>query len=239
MFASVNRGVDYCKIDSGTPLLHSREIVDYHLCVTNAVALVSRSIAHGTRINHQIKNYDSRNKYIYTDKSWLFESLVCLISNAVKYSAGGDVCVFVECHENPSFISFMIENNSYESLLEQMHVTDPLAVFQDFSVETRTTGGAGLGLYILAARIKILGGEYGCEVTPREAHGVTPPYEITGGEKTSSGQTEGEATRGLHFQMSEGEGEGLGLNQTSNWVITIRNGRFLKKILLASYCIER
>jgi CheY-like chemotaxis protein/signal transduction histidine kinase len=168
MFASVNRGVDYCKIDSGTPLLHSREIVDYHLCVTNAVALVSRSIAHGTKINHQIRHYDSRNKFLNTDKSWLFESLVCLISNAVKYSAGGDVLVRVECHENPSFVSFTVENNSFESILKEMNVQDPMAVFQDFSVSSRTSGGAGLGLYILGTRIKILGGEYGCEITRRQ-----------------------------------------------------------------------
>ena len=30
--------------------------------------------------------------HIITDKRWLQENILCLLSNAVKYSAGGEVC---------------------------------------------------------------------------------------------------------------------------------------------------
>lgn len=164
MFASVNRGVDYCKIDSGTPLIQNKEIVDYHLCVTNAIALVSRSIANGTKIHQYTRYYDPRNKFINTDKSWLFENLICLISNAVKYSSGGDVSVYVDLVDVvPPQICFTVENNSTNSILIGMNIKDSTAIFQDFSVSHRTSGGAGLGLFILATRVKVLGGEYGCE----------------------------------------------------------------------------
>ncbi len=137
-----------------------------------------------------IVNVDSHDIMIETDKEWLDDNLLCLLSNGVKYAS----------HHAVMTVSFVImarretshcDNHDFNScsrgmqLVEMVRiaVTDdgpgiPSAAFEakdslgrnvglnfDWdhltSQQDRHCGGLGLGMYCLARRIEALGGYYG------------------------------------------------------------------------------
>jgi hypothetical protein len=105
---------------------------------------------------------------VITDKLWLIENVLCLLSNAVNYSSGGPICIDVSLNLPPP-------HGSCSSLpMLRVTVTDsgigvsPEArskLFQPFQQAQRMAGGSGLGLFSLSKRIAALGGR--CGVDPR------------------------------------------------------------------------
>ena len=117
---------------------------------------------------------------IITDKHWFTENILCLLSNAVKYSNGGVVTVAVEyvpaertqspdnCDGTDS--SNGSETSGKEGSTIKISVEDSgigisedarLLLFKPFKQVQRLAGGTGLGLYSLSNRISELKGSRG------------------------------------------------------------------------------
>ncbi len=113
--------------------------------------------------------------HIVTDKQWLQENILCLLSNAVKYSVEGNVHVTVslqstsyditednnrnkEEEENRMMLRFDIEDTGIGMSEESMS-----QLFRPFRQNQRLAGGTGLGLFSLAKRVEALQGKYGVQ----------------------------------------------------------------------------
>jgi signal transduction histidine kinase len=89
MLMTINRAIDYTKVKSGIKLKPSMETVDVgrvldwvQMCVAHTVTSFSVSIV--------VEPFPADIcNCIITDKQWLMENLLCLISNAQKFTARG------------------------------------------------------------------------------------------------------------------------------------------------------
>ena len=96
MLMTINRCLDYAKASKGLRLVPKNETIDLweavQLPLNCMCSMQSRIAIH----MHPIP--DSVCTHVITDKQWLQENLLCLLSNAVKYSQEGrvDVTVGVE-----------------------------------------------------------------------------------------------------------------------------------------------
>jgi CheY-like chemotaxis protein len=129
---------------------------------------------------------------IITDKQWLQENILCLLSNAVKYSVGGVVTISASLAPNDR--SDSVKSTSSHKIEAPKHVIriniedtgigiadDVICnLFNPFKQAQRLAGGTGLGLYSLAKRIEALGGSYGAQKRPDGKQGslfwFTVPY---------------------------------------------------------------
>jgi CheY-like chemotaxis protein len=94
MLMTINRCIDYTKASRGFKLVPKYETVD--LMETLKLPLdCMKNIQE--RIAIKLEEIDMKEicSHIITDKQWLQENILCLLSNAVKYSVGGEVTIHV------------------------------------------------------------------------------------------------------------------------------------------------
>jgi CheY-like chemotaxis protein len=182
MLMTINRCIDYAKATKGVKLVPRLETIN--LLETLQLPLhCLRSVQ--SRVAILLKDLPiTVCSHVITDKQWLQENLLCLLSNAVKYSSTGDVLVTVQliteqesirthmsesCKESRSVLDVVNENGTTSSWLlfevEDRGIgvpSDALQyLFQPFKQTQRLAGGTGLGLYSLAKRVEALNGMYG------------------------------------------------------------------------------
>jgi CheY-like chemotaxis protein/signal transduction histidine kinase len=93
MLMTINRTIDFTKASKGLKLISKMDTI--HLLETLMLPLnCMKNIQDKIKIT-LIPLSMSIHSYIVTDKQWLQENLLCLLSNAVKYSSGGDITVRV------------------------------------------------------------------------------------------------------------------------------------------------
>jgi CheY-like chemotaxis protein/signal transduction histidine kinase len=93
MLMTINRTIDFTKASKGLKLIPKMDTI--HLLETLMLPLnCMKNIQDKIKIT-LIPLSMSIHSYIVTDKQWLQENLLCLLSNAVKYSSGGDITVRV------------------------------------------------------------------------------------------------------------------------------------------------
>lgn len=122
--------------------------------------------------------------HVISDRQWLQENIMCLISNAVKYCPYGDITVAVqhvrEATPAPAPAP-EVDESAGQQLSPQLSTVSSAGririeiedagvgiseenkarLFNPFNQAQRRAGGTGLGLYSLAQRIQALGGDYG------------------------------------------------------------------------------
>ncbi len=114
---------------------------------------------------------------LITDRHWLAENVLCLLSNAVKYSDGGAICIDVgltyvrdqDLDAGGASSSSDADASSARPMVrisvEDSGIGVPDAVratlFQPFHQGQKMAGGTGLGLYSLRKRMEALGGRCG------------------------------------------------------------------------------
>lgn len=165
MMMSINRCIDYTKSTDGLKLQPHRECFDWIAAVKLPV-LVMRNTQDSCTIymNPPSKEICS---CVLTDKQWFQENILCLLSNAVKYSGKGDVVVTASLETiagaddaSPATTYLRVEvQDSGIGVPEEMR--DRL--FHPFRQTQKLAGGTGLGLYSLAKRLEALNGRYGVE----------------------------------------------------------------------------
>ena len=93
MLMTINRCIDYTKVSNGLGLVPRYETIDLAEAI-NFPLQCMRNIQHRIQI---MLNPIPREicSHIITDKQWLQENILCLVSNAVKYSSEGTVTIIL------------------------------------------------------------------------------------------------------------------------------------------------
>ena len=168
----VNRAIDYTKCSNGISLVPCSETIHLWSTICWPINCV-RCVQSRVDINVEPLPPDLPS-HISTDKQWLQENLLCLVSNAVKYSDSGSVTVRVIYDPSTSckmllggslslspplhaMIRLEVEDSCHAGISEEVRKK----LFSPFRQANRHQGGTGLGLYCLAKRSEALGGEYG------------------------------------------------------------------------------
>jgi signal transduction histidine kinase/ActR/RegA family two-component response regulator len=188
----INRVLDYSKASSGVTLQpyyqpeSLRELLD-------RVKKWVRCFDHSRGAdNITVTLLSEVCDFIVTDHQWLAENLLCLASNAQKYSKSGRVvirCFLIEgsapsvnsgdaSTNNSTTITFRTHRTTIQPTAQQMLVFEVIddgagvsaskrkSIFQPVDQASRLMGGTGLGLYALNQRVEALGGL--CGVRDRE-----------------------------------------------------------------------
>ncbi len=189
MLMTINRCLDYTKASKGMKLVPKYETVDLKEAFQFPIDCMSNI---QERIGIKVEPMSSEIcSHIITDKQWLQENLLCLLSNAVKYSTEGNVTVtatLVKTFDNRSPLADInlfskattkkivptvceeCEDEVSESWSLLFEIEDTgiglseeasKSLFNPFKQAQRLAGGTGLGLYSLAKRMESLNGSYG------------------------------------------------------------------------------
>ena len=179
MLMTINRCIDYTKASKGLRLIPKHETIDLMETLELPLSCM-RNMQH--KIEIVLNNIPKTVcPFVITDKQWLQENILCLLSNAVKYSADGIVTlsVFTELRtvydtaiqdsakrqsgaveaqqdSGLTFIRFEVEDMGIGMSEHAM-----TSLFNPFKQTQRLAGGTGLGLYSLAKRLEALHGFYG------------------------------------------------------------------------------
>jgi CheY-like chemotaxis protein len=99
MLMTINRCMDFAKASNGLKLIPKQETLDLKETIELPLSCMSniqdRIVISLKPLNPEICSH------IITDKQWLQENILCLLSNAVKYSAYGTVVVSITLVDRP------------------------------------------------------------------------------------------------------------------------------------------
>lgn len=222
---TINRCTDYTKTSHGIPLFSAMETI--HL-VDTLMAPIScvRDLQDRVRVEFDVN--PSISEYIATDRQWIQDNVLCLISNAVKFSLHGIVTIRVDLDRaknsstSPNHLMIRIEVEDNGPGLQSEDSSDfvcneadetqkAMFIFREPDLtKRRGMGGSGLGLHCLANRIEALGGDYGVSKRKDYKQGCvfwfTIPYqpvENSGSCLQSSPLKDSLSVRNISFELSE------------------------------------
>jgi CheY-like chemotaxis protein/signal transduction histidine kinase len=92
LLMTINRCTDYTKTSHGIPLIPTLENMHLLETVTAPVACIKDL---QSRITVELLVEKGISEFIITDRQWLQDNLLCLVSNGVKYSEDGNIKVRV------------------------------------------------------------------------------------------------------------------------------------------------
>ena len=178
LLMAINRSQDFVKAKSGVAIKPSLETIDMMQC-TELVKKIMDNQSNGRQvIIHPIDTLQLC-PHVITDRQFFLDNLLCLVSNACKYSDVGSVvdvnirlvsdATFFDTSSDPSFESIPIDSPtakkkvlvSVEDNGIGISADDQNNLFEPFKQAQRRTGGTGLGLYSLKKRIQALHGDCG------------------------------------------------------------------------------
>ncbi len=186
MLMTINRCIDYAKAAKGIKLTPKLETIDLWEALQMPVKCM-KNVQDKVSIELLDLPIDMTCRHIITDRQWLQENVLCLLSNAIKYTNKGKVSVkvsfLIEKTPSMTFSTFspgadhtVSDSDVFHTVKDQrtkfllfeiedngIGVPDELkpSLFQPFKQAQRLAGGTGLGLYSLSKRIESLQGEYG------------------------------------------------------------------------------
>jgi signal transduction histidine kinase/DNA-binding NarL/FixJ family response regulator len=99
MLMAVNRCIDYTKSSNGLKLVPKYETINLLHTLKLPVQCMT-NLQDRRTISLKGLRTEEICSHIITDKGWLQENLLCLLSNAVKYSSGGEIEIKVELINN-------------------------------------------------------------------------------------------------------------------------------------------
>ncbi len=161
MTMTINRCLDYTKTNAGVKLVPRFDTIYLKSLLDMPIKMMRDAQSHRIITQHPLSN--AICSHIITDKQWLLENLLCLLSNAVKYSLRGEVevCVELVYEASEQYLRFAVLDGGIGLSDEAMQ-----GLFNPFKQAQRLAGGTGLGLFSLAKRVEALGGQYGVQRRP-------------------------------------------------------------------------
>ena len=99
MAMAINRGQDFMKASNNIALVPAMENFEIASALSTSVTCMNHLQLDRTITVHPIE--DSVSSYIVSDKLWLSENMLCLLSNAMKFSDNGTVDVRVKLIDVP------------------------------------------------------------------------------------------------------------------------------------------
>ena len=199
----INRCLDYTKSTKGFELVPKQDIVELRVKLLIPVQLIHDTHCYDN-IQIKVAPIDPIiSPRVMTDRQWLIENLLCLLSNAAKYSRKGRVDLSVELVPNALLAgtensddtnqtdaipaSMAAQCLRFEVLDSGVGMSDEAMedLFNPFKQAERLAGGAGLGLFSLAKRVEAMHGQYGVTRRPDGEQGLlfwfTIPYHPVNG----------------------------------------------------------
>ena len=190
MIAAINRGQDFAKSSQNIALVPSQGTIEVCKTMATAVRCVRHLLPSDTSlVSHPLAS--NFGYFIITDGHWLLENLLCLLSNAIKYSSSGEISLMVELVQEGSEPGdgvlvrldadgipiassasqvFSHHDTITRNTMVLVTVEDEgvgvspegcTTLFQPFKQAQRLAGGTGLGLFSLCKRVEALGGKCG------------------------------------------------------------------------------
>ena len=93
-FTAINRGQDYCKSSNNIALVPANGTFELTKILSQASRCLRSIMPIGRKlVVHQLPM--GLCTMIISDSHWLLENVLCLVSNAIKYSDSGDVDLYV------------------------------------------------------------------------------------------------------------------------------------------------
>jgi CheY-like chemotaxis protein len=162
MTMCINRSLDYTKASKGVKLVPKPETVNLQEALDFPISIM-RDVQ--TQLPITLAPVPAEIcSHIITDKQWLMENVLCLLSNAVRYSQAGSVDVRI-LFQPPSSDGDVSDGHSICIEVWDTGIGLPESVmatlFAPFKQAQRLAGGTGLGLFSLAKRVEALHGRYG------------------------------------------------------------------------------
>jgi signal transduction histidine kinase len=150
----VNRAIDYTKCSSGYTLTPNLLTIN----ITETIEWAIRIVSGKSRVPIVFEPLPSNIcSHIITDRQWLIENILCLVSNATKFTMHGLVTVrYSLTNENTSLL-IEVEDTGIGVAPEDQDRIFERFIKGDASTRRRQSG-AGLGLSISKALVLSMGG---------------------------------------------------------------------------------
>ena len=114
MLMTINRTQDYTKASTGMKLVPHNETLNWMETLQLPLDCM-RNIQSRIPIGVSPELPEDLCPYIITDKQWLQENVLCLLSNAVKYSSGGQITIHVSLLVEQDIITSIPGYHHYHS----------------------------------------------------------------------------------------------------------------------------
>jgi PAS domain S-box-containing protein len=204
----LNEILDYSKIEAGKMMIvhepvHLREVLDNVTDLFMAKAL-EKNIELSYRMAPEVPTF------IMGDAGRLRQVLVNLVSNAIKFTDQGSVCIYVEqkrsADAKKSTLKFNVRDTGIGIPLEKQH-----QLFQSFyqlhSSFNRKYGGTGLGLAICKKLVELMGGAIAVESSEGEGSNFYFTLQINPesrheGDEEKAAQAEYEPTQEMKSESA-------------------------------------
>lgn len=164
LLAIINDILDFSKIDSGKLELDPQTFI-LRECIEEAIDLVSvQAVAKNLYLNVYIE--PDVPTIVQSDVTRLRQILVNLLSNSVKFTAQGEINLWVgnQPHDDKTTLCFMVRDTGIGIPADRMgRLFEPFR--QVDSSTTREFGGTGLGLAISKRLTNLMGGDIWVEST--------------------------------------------------------------------------
>ena len=183
MKMAIHRSIDFTKSSSNIALLPALETVDLEATVRAQLHMI-RSLKSNVSIE-LVPLPGGMCTMVVTDRHWLAENVLCLLSNSVKYSDGGMIEIAFQVVRAISASTGIVD--STRTLALRITISDSgigvpesvrATLFQPFQQAQKMAGGTGLGLYSLRKRVEALGGCCGVASRDDGARGSAFWFEI-------------------------------------------------------------
>ena len=163
MTSSISRTIEFSKTSCGVSLIPSNSSFSLVTALNNPIKWMQSMLLPDNNKGIVLIDFPAEITMIISDKHWVEENLLCLLSNAVKYSNKGMIHVTVKLEELEGIEHVRV---SVEDTGIGISPESKLLLFKQFSVvQNMTVGSTGLGLYSLSKRVDAMEGY--CGVTDR------------------------------------------------------------------------
>jgi CheY-like chemotaxis protein/anti-sigma regulatory factor (Ser/Thr protein kinase) len=194
LFELLNGILDFSKIEAGK-LEIERSPFNLYSCLDDSTTLFSRA-AQDKGIDLTLVRDPALPCYVVGDALRLRQILVCLISNAVKFTDAGHVCLRVRTladDAHSSTIQFSVVDNGIGISEEKLGKL--FSPFEQGDTSTsRKHGGTGLGLTIARSLVQLMGGDLSVE--SRLGQGTAFQFSISFERATPGKETAEPVTAG-------------------------------------------
>lgn len=157
MSSAIGRTIDFTKSSSSINLIPTPATFNLVESLMCPVQWMNSMLPVDSNTAISLEHVPSVLSTVVTDKKWLEDNLLCLLSNAIKFSTEGSARVLVTLEDERKMIRITVEDNG-TGIPEELKSK----IFkQAFQGERQSVGGSGLGLFCLSKRSEAIGGSCG------------------------------------------------------------------------------
>ncbi len=151
--------LDISKIDSGMAEQTNSNFILIELLETLVNTFAIRAAEKGILLSYQADT--DLDVVLFSDRQWINQVLINLISNAIKFTDVGKICLIVnKVKEQNGVLTLYFEVNDTGVGIRESELKNIFSSFKQANSDVRKTyGGTGLGLYISSKLVSMLGGD--------------------------------------------------------------------------------